>query len=151
MCFEVILSTNYPDDLSKFDTVGVYFEKIDNHKMLKYPNHYRVATFLPKNCGCNFRIYDETTLTRDLEHNPNALQEWHDETDDCDNVLNTKFLFQIIKNMVNQGYHLDSYVNDWDLVALLDEPPNKCLDIDVNHIKKDDFLFYIGHYFDFKK
>lgn len=151
MCFEIILSTNYPDDLSKFDTMGVYFEKIDTHKTLKYLNHYRVATFLPKNCSCHFRIHDEATLTDDLKHNPNALQEWHHEKSDDDIVLNTKFLFQVIKNLVNQGYDFDSYVDDWDLVTLLDEPPSKCIDIHINHIKKDDFLFYIGQYFNFKK
>ena len=149
MCFEVIISTDYPNDLSIFDITGVYFEKIDKHKTLKYPNHYRIATAYPKNCGCHFRIYDETTLIRDLEHNPNALQEWYCETDD-ENVINTRFLFQLIKNMVNQGYHFDSYVDDWDLVVLLDEPPSKCLDIDVNNIKNDDFLFYAGQYFNFK-
>lgn len=104
MCYELIISTDYPDDLSKFDTVGVYFEKIDTRKTLKYPYHYRVATIYPKNCSCHLRIYDQTTLNRDLAYNPNAMQEWYNEKTDDDIVLNTRFLFQIIKNLVNQGH-----------------------------------------------
>lgn len=48
MCHEVQLSTDCPDDLSVFNTLGVYFEKIANNTHLKYTQHYRIATDAPK-------------------------------------------------------------------------------------------------------
>lgn len=70
----------------------------------------------------------------------------YDEHPKDETVLNTKFVFQIIKNIINQGYHLDSYVNDWSIIHDL---PETYRDIDVNGINKDDFLFYDGQYVNF--
>lgn len=146
MCHELQLSTNYPADLSTFNTLGVYFEKIANNIHLKYSHHYRIATYAPQNCSCHLRIFDEQSLMQDLSINPNALVDDYDEHPKDETVLNTKFVFQIIKNIINQGHHLDSYVNDWDITHNL---PKKYKNIDVNGINKDDFLFYDGQYFNF--
>lgn len=146
MCHEVQLSTDYPDDLSVFDTLGVYFEKTANNTHLKYTQHYRIATDAPQNCSCHLHIFDEQSLTQDLSINPNALVDDYDEHPKDETVLNTKFVFQIIKNITNQGHHLDSYVNDWSIIHDL---PETYRDIDVNDINKDDFLFYDGQYVNF--
>lgn len=146
MCYEVILSTTAPFDLAKFDQLDVYFEQTvseENRIHLKYPHVYRLATYCPNCCSCGFRILDG----EQFDYQFVGLQDWMQEEDIDPDIINTRFLFQIIKNLVNQGFAVDTYT-----ISGGDEqfPPEKSLQVSVNTMKKFDFALFEYVYFDYK-
>lgn len=151
MCNELIISTNAPFDLAKFDTVGVYFEKDvpnKNKVNLKYSNVYRLATYAPNNCSCFFRYWQDDLLIDSFKGEFQDLQEWLDENPNDDHIINTRFLFQVIKNLVNQGYCVDSFCSEFDI---MDITPTTAKIIKVNEIKKEKFTFFCNYYYEYQK
>lgn len=150
MCNELIISTDAPFDLAKFNQKDVYFEQTvpDEDKVnVKYPHVYHLATFTPKGCSCGFRYWEEN-LAGSFNFEFQELQDWMEEVPDDEYILNTRFLFQVIKNLVNQGYHVDSY-NAW-----FDEmpyQPDGFKIIKVNEVDKEKFTLFEGYYFDYQK
>lgn len=164
MCFEVILSTNYPDDLSKFDTVGVYFERyLDNLNIenVKYKHIYRVATPDVINCCCYFRVWD-FAVAKSLNFDYQALVDYYGFDDDYyeddeKNIgklthQNTQFLLQIIINIINQGYCVDFYSYDIDENPFgLETKTKNHLCVNINTIIKEQFYFYCDYLYEFVK
>lgn len=150
MCNELIISTDAPFDLAKFNQKDVYFEQTvpDEDKVnVKYPHVYRLATYMPNCCSCGFRHWG-ADLTGSFNFEFQELQDWIDELPDDDNILNTHFLFQVIKNLVNQGCSVDSYTA-WN-GEMADKPVGEKI-IKVNKLDKEKFTLFEGYYFDYQK
>lgn len=150
MCNELIISTDAPFDLAKFNQKDVYFEQTvsDEDKVnVKYPYVYHMATFAPRGCSCDFRYWG-SDLAGSFDFEFQELQDWMEELPDDDKILNTRFLFQVIKNLVNQGYSVDSYNAWFDEMA---HKPDGYKIVKVNEIDKEKFTFFYGYYFDYQQ
>lgn len=75
-----------------------------------------------------------------------GLQDWLEEDINDGHIINTKFLFQIIKNLVNNNYRFDSYVA-WSGEEKL--PPIRSMIINVNKTLKTEFMLFENVYFDY--
>lgn len=147
MCYELIISTDYPVDLAKFNQMDVYFEQTvdeENKVNLKYEMVYRLATYSPGCCSCGFRIFDPKAFDYEFV----GLQDWLEEEIDDGGIINTKFLFQIIKNLVNDNYKFDSYVV-WS--GEEKSPPIKTVIVNVNQVLKTEFVLFEDVYFNYVK
>lgn len=142
MCHYICISTNSDIDLSKFNIPNVGFYKLHESaepEVLKYQYKWNVCMPIEPYCCCHFRINDA-----DIGFTP--LQEWMDECEDDEEVINTRWLFQIIKNLVNSGQSIDSLCFWMDDVGLNPEEQT----LNVNGIVKEDFAFISNVYFEFK-
>lgn len=144
MCYILTISTNSPEDLSKFNDGHLFFEKIDNtlkKSVLRYPNQYEIATMAKGSCSCHLRIFDED-LSKEMGFC--ELQDWLDEEEDAD-ILATRRLFEIIKTIVNQGFKVDSFLS-WN-----DEMPSKInrSQVSVNELDTSHFVLFENAYFDY--
>lgn len=147
MCHELIISTDHPVDLAKLNQQDVYFEQTvdeENKVNLQYDMVYRLATYSPGCCSCGFRIFDAEAF----EYGFVGLQDWLEEKKDDSEILNTKFLFQIIKNLVDDNYKFDSYVV-WSGQEKV--PPIKSMIVSVNEVVKTEFILFEDVYFDYIK
>lgn len=147
MCYNVMISTDCPLDLAKFNQMHVYFTQQiveDDRVNLKYPKAYHLAIGHPNGCSCGFRIFDSEDLDGEFQHPADMPSEIFDNED----VLNTHFLFQVIKNIVNAGYRVDSYITWYGDEHL---PPEKSITIHVNDIVKDDFSLWNHTYSNYVK
>ncbi len=148
MCYELIISTNYPDDLSRLNQPNIYFEKLQKDNLcqnLKYPYQYRIATMCPNGCSCSLRIFGfDMAEAFNFEFMP--YQDWYEELNkDFDNA---QFLFQVIKNLVNQGFNVDSFLA-WN--GEENNPILKTMVVKVNQTVKENFAFIHDVYFNYKK
>ena len=148
MCYSLGLSTDSPLDLSTLNSLTAFFVQDfsdEDKATLKYEYKYRLATGAPNCCSCYFRIfsYDEAQ-----EFDFEQLQEWREEEAKDDDVLNTEWLLQIIKDLVVKGFHVDTYVSDWDTFKLSFENAET---INVNDYDNDNFAFVECVYYDYKK
>lgn len=148
MCYELIISTNSDTDLSILNQPNIYFEKLDNERHssnLKYGNQYRIATMQPNGCGCHIRNFC-FELAKDFNFEFMPFQDWYEELDE--DFDNAQFLFQVIKNLVNQGFGVDSFLC-WS--GDENETPDKLMNVKVNEVIKEHFAFFENVYFDYKK
>ncbi|MBS9779400.1 MAG: hypothetical protein KGV51_02115 [Moraxellaceae bacterium] len=153
MCYELQISTNAPLDLTTLSKYKTYFEKLGNsyidkpHIELRYKYCYRLAMVFPNNCSCGFRIYDEQLINEwGIEY---YLNEYLQEEPNDSKFLDTLWLFQIIKNLVNQGYKVDSYVDE-GYCFYDDVTADRKRIIQVNKINKKDFAFFESTYFNYQ-
>ena len=147
MCYSLGLSTDSPLDLSTLNSLTAFFVQDfsdEDKATLKYEYKYRLATGAPNCCSCYFRIfsYDEAQ-----EFDFEQLQEWREEEAKDDDVLNTEWLLQIIKDLVVKGFHVDTYVSDWDTFKLSFENAET---INVSDYDNDNFAFIECVYYDYK-
>ena len=148
MCYELIISTNYNGDLSSLNQPNVYFKKLDkkdNCQNLKYANQYHIATMCPNGCSCHIRNFC-FEFAKDFNFEFMPFQDWYEElNEDFDNA---RFLFQVIKNLVNQGFGVDSFLcwsGDKNVI------PDKLMNIKVNEVIKEHFVFFEYVYFHYEK
>ncbi len=110
MCNILMFSTNAPKELIPNELEGLFFvadlpkEETTN---LQYEHSYRVATITPDNCSCGFRIFGDD-FGQSVGFCP--PQDWLDETDTDEDIINTRIFFEFIKTLVGQGFLVDSYV-----------------------------------------
>ncbi|MDO5106073.1 hypothetical protein [Capnocytophaga sp.] len=148
MCYVLTLSTDLPEDLAKFDTETLFFEKIDpkngenRRKILKYPHQYEIATMAKNNCSCHLRIFEQDLA---LEVGFCPLQDWLEEEED-DDTLRTREFFGIVKQILAKGYHIDSYVSwNGDESAV-----NQQLIVKTNDISEAHFALFSDFYFEYE-
>ncbi|MDO4229992.1 MAG: hypothetical protein Q4C98_09270 [Capnocytophaga sp.] len=148
MCYIITISTDKPDDLAVHNFDGIYFEKVDKplfKSVLAYPNMYEIATMAQGSCSCHLRIFDEP-LSKEMGFC--ELQDWLGESDDDDDILRTRSLFEFIKELVNQGFKVDSFVS-WN-----DDSPSEIGEyhtkkVPVNTLPKEQFAFFEHWYFEY--
>lgn len=148
MCYELVISTDYNDDLKKFNQPYVYFEKLSQEfhcKNLRHRHQYRIATMCQNCCSCSIRAFDYGTA-QNFEFEFVPFQDWLEELDE--NFDNTSIIFQTIKELVNQGACVDSFL-DW--CGDENNTPLKSMNIDVNRTIKDNFAFFENIYFSYHK
>ena len=145
MCNTLTISTDYPKDLAKFDDKHLFFEKTDKSlldNILHYSHKYEIATLEKGCCSCHLRVFDED-LAKEIGFC--ELQDWLDEKED-EEILATRRLFEIIKEIVNQGFKVDSFMS-WN-----DDIPEKinAIQVLVNELPKEHFALFENAYFDYK-
>ena len=152
MCYILIISTDMPKDLACYNQDNLFFEKIENPTKeiskldLIYPNRYEVSTMQPKNCSCYLRIFDQH-LAKEIGFC--QLQDWLDEQEDED-IINTRLLLTIIKDIINQGFKVDSYLS-WNYIDTKETErlmPDR-IQVNVNQIDQSHFALFEGVYFDY--
>lgn len=110
MCYELSFSTDSPIDLTTLNSSEAFFEQITeemNKDNLKYEYKYRLATSASGCCSCFLRTF-EYDMVKELDFK--QLQKWYEEEPDDMNVSNTKWLLKIIKDLVNDGYQVDTHI-----------------------------------------
>lgn len=148
MCCSLGLSIDSPLDLSISNSSTAFFVQDfeEEDKMsLKYEYKYRLATGAPNCCSCYFRIFGYNEAQ---EFDFKQLQEWREEEAKDNDVLNTKWLLRIIKDLVAKGFQVDTYVSDWDTFKLSFEDAKI---INVGNYGNDNFAFVECIYYDYKK
>ncbi|MDO4895965.1 MAG: hypothetical protein Q3971_01275 [Moraxella sp.] len=149
MCYELIISTNYENDLKAFNQHHLlYFEKLEKQDYchnLHYPHQYRIATMRPDCCSCSVRIFGDD-MAGSFEYQFVPFQDWCETLDESfDNVV---YLFDVISNLVNQGHDVDSFVA-WN--GNENNKPIKIMNINTNDIIKEHFAFFENVYFYYEK
>ena len=148
MCYELSLSTDSPTDLTTLNSLEAFFEQITeelNKDNLKYEHKYRLATGAPSCCSCFFRTF-EYDIEKELSFE--QLQKWYEEEPSDMNVSNTKWLLQIIKDLVNAGYQVDTHIAQG---YMSHDPPEERKVIQINNYNNDNFAFVECVYYDYKK
>ena len=148
MCYELSFSTDSPNDLTTLNSSEAFFEQITeemNKDNLKYEYKYRLATSAPGCCSCFFRTF-EYDMVKELDFK--QLQKWYEEEPDDMNVSNTKWLLKIIKDLVNDGYQVDTHIAQGYMAH---DPPEKKQVIRINDYNDDNFAFVECVYYDYKK
>lgn len=148
MCYELIISTNSDTDLSTLNQPNIYFEKLDKKDHchnLRYHHQYHIATMCPNCCSCHIRAFD-FDLAKKFNFEFMPFQDWYEELDE--NFDNARFLFQVIKNLVNQGFGVDSFLC-WN--GDENETPTKLMNVKVNEVIKEHFVFFEYVYFCYEK
>ncbi len=148
MCYELSFSTDSPTDLTTLNSSEAFFEQITeelNKDNLKYEYKYRLATSAPGCCSCFFRTF-EYDMVKEL--NFKQLQKWYEEEPDDMNVSNTRWLLKIIKDLVNEGYQVDTHIAQGYMAH---DPPEEKQIIQVNDYNNGNFAFVECVYYDYKK
>ena len=148
MCYELSFSTDSPNDLATYNSSTAFFEPItdnENEDNVKYKYKYRLATGDPECCSCFFRTF-EYEIAKDLSFS--QLQKWYEEEPDDMNVSNTKWILQIIKDLVNEGYQVDTHIAQGYMSY---DPPEEEKVIHINNYNNDNFAFIECIYYDYKK
>ena len=148
MCYSLGLSTDSPLELSTLNSSTAFFVQDFNEEdraTLKYKYKYRLATGAPNCCSCYFRIF---SFDEAHEFDFKQLQEWREEEPGDDDVLNTEWLLQIIKDLVAKDFQVDTYVSDWDTFKLSSEETKI---INIGNYNNDNFAFVECVYYDYKK
>ncbi|WP_201550549.1 hypothetical protein [Psychrobacter fjordensis] len=148
MCYELSFSTDSPNDLSTYNSSAAFFESITdngNEDNVKYKYKYRLATGDPECCSCFFRTF-EYEIAKDLSFS--QLQKWYEEEPDDMNVSNTKWILQIIKDLVNEDYQVDTHIAQGYMSY---DPPEEEKVIHINNYNNDNFAFIECIYYDYKK
>ncbi|WP_230659915.1 hypothetical protein [Psychrobacter sp. I-STPA10] len=140
MCYELVLSTDAPLDLTTLNTAMVFFEPSDDERYVHNVKHqykYRIATGAPNSCSCDLCI----VLYDSKNHITQELKQWIN--DDIE-IKNTHWLFDVIKKLINDGYQVDSYV-DMD-----GDKSKEKQTVYINNINKENFAFVDGVYYDYQ-
>lgn len=148
MCYELSFSTDSPNDLTVYNSSEAFFEPITeerNKDNVSYKYTYRLATSAPGCCSCFFRTF-EYDIVKELDFK--QLQEWYEEEPDDMSVSNTKWLLKIIKNLVNEGYQVDTHIAQGYMSY---DPPEEEKIIHINEYDSDNFAFIECVYYDYKK
>ena len=148
MCYELSFSTDSPTDLTTLNSSEAFFEQITeelNKDNLKYEYKYRLATSAPGCCSCFFRTF-EYDMVKEL--NFKQLQKWYEEEPDDMNVSNTRWLLKIIKDLVNEGYQVDTHIAQGYMAH---DPPEEKQIIQVNDYNNGNFAFVECVHYDYKK
>lgn len=148
MCYELSFSTDSPLDLSTLNSSEAFFEPIDeqmNKDNLKYEYKYRLATGAPGCCSCFFRTF-EYDIEKELSFE--QLQKWYEEEPSDMSVFNTKWLLQIIKDLVNGGYQVDTHIAQGYMAH---DPPEERKVIQINNYDSDNFAFIECVYYNYVK
>ncbi|MFK8268286.1 hypothetical protein [Capnocytophaga cynodegmi] len=144
MCYILIISTDFPKDLALYNSENLFFEKMQNPSKvnLKYPYCYEVATMAPNSCSCHLRIFEQN-LAQDIGFC--ELQDWLEEKDNDENILNTQLLFKIIKNIVNEGFKVDSFLywNGEEPIA------QQKIEVNLNQTDETHFALFENTYFNY--
>ena len=145
MCNTLTISTDYPKDLAKFDDEHLFFEKTDKSSLdniLHHPHKYEIATLAKGGCSCHLRIFGED-LAKEIGFC--ELQDWLDEQEQDEDNMATWRYFEIIKEIVNQGFKVDSFMS-WN-----DDIPEKinAIQVFVNELPKGHFALFENAYFDY--
>ena len=147
MCYEFLLSTDAPLDLATLNSETAFFEPSSDERYIHNVKHkykYRIATGAPNCCSCHFRIVDYDYKDESLEY----LQQWYfDEQPDDIEVINTQWLLDIIKNLVNQGYQVDTYVAQGYMEY---DPTLEQQVININDANMDNFTFIECIYYSYQ-
>ena len=147
MCDVLVLSTDAPLDLTTLNTKTAFFEPSDDKRYIHNLQHkykYRLATYAPENCSCHFRIIDYDNKDECLAD----LQQWYfDEQPDDMEVINTEWLLGIIKNLVNQGSQVDTYVAQGYMEY---DPALEQQVIKINDANMDNFAFIECIYYSYQ-
>lgn len=84
------------------------------------------------------------------EHNKFGLdwvsKEWLKEEADDIEVLNTYWLYEVIKKLINDGFKVDTYMSEGYMCL---DPVQHKKTININMINKSDFVFLEYYYFDY--
>lgn len=139
MCYAIYLSTDLEDDLSRFNTDLVRFERFDAPNpilsTLKYINKWYLAS--KSGCSCTFRHLASVDLGF------SAPVDWNDE--DQNEIAATLIFIKIIRNLRDRGAKVDC-IDTW----LGTEPSNiQQKNVDLSLIEDDQFRFFENYHFCF--
>lgn len=149
MCYVLTISTDMPDDLTKFDSETLFFERIDpknggnQRKILKHPYQYEIATMAKGSCSCSchLRIFEQD-LALELGFCP--LQNWFEE--EGDDTHRTCGFFDIVKQILAKGCQIDGYVSwNGDESAV-----NQNIIVQTNDIPAEYFALFSNFYFEYE-
>ena len=141
MCYLIYISTDFKEDLSRYDSAFCSFAKdftgadTEILDLLLYNYHWYVGS--KAGCSCTFRHLSS------IELGFGEPVYWYEES--SDEIEATKIFYDEISSLISQGNKVDC-IEIW---AGAKKDQIKRLEVDLSAVPRDAFRFFENHHFVF--